>query len=344
MSIQSEYVDEVAERATEPRPMRVWYFFLIGVGSALVGLLPWLITGMRLPLQNLWASETLPDQMPVVLLPFSQYTITFVAGLIVTGAAIAGLVARATRARQPRRGFVAILIGVLTVQLIATLQTSIVVRVGLQVGTESVVYFAATLAVALVSILVGMLVLWLIARAPRAGALVGISIAAIVFGSWLSGLLVPFGTFPAEPVAQLLSYVRWVPAVIIGAAIAWCGINTVGRVAAAIGSLLILWIAPALSHRGQQCGRHPGSRSRPGRDAGVRKPGLRHGAHDARGGRPADHRRGGRRSDRSDRNHHRSEIPPQSRGDPLGSRAAVEPRRVTRERLDETEEEDGATA
>ena len=246
MSMRSEYVDDVAEHTIEPRPMRVWHSFLIGVACALVGLLPWLITGMRLPLQNLWASETLPDQMPIALLPFSQYAITFIAGLIVTGAATAGLVARATRPRQPRRGFAAILIGVLTVQLIATLQTSIVVRVGLQSGSESALYFAAVLAVVFVSILVGMLVLWLIARAPRAGALVGIAIAAIVFGAWLGGLLVPFGTYPAEPIVQLVGYVRWVAPVIIGAAIAWCGINTVGRIAAAIGSLLILWVGPAL--------------------------------------------------------------------------------------------------
>ena len=42
------------------RSLPWWAALLIGVGAALVGLLPWIITGMRLPLQNLWASSTLP--------------------------------------------------------------------------------------------------------------------------------------------------------------------------------------------------------------------------------------------------------------------------------------------
>jgi len=36
------------------------------------------------------------------------------------------------------------------------------------------------------------------------------------------------------------------PAVLVGVAIAWCGIGTVGRVIAAIGSLLVLWVGPTL--------------------------------------------------------------------------------------------------
>jgi hypothetical protein len=66
------------------------------VVAALVGLLPWLITGIRRPLQNLRATSTSPESMPVALLPFSQYALTLIVGLIVTGSAIAGVVARAT--------------------------------------------------------------------------------------------------------------------------------------------------------------------------------------------------------------------------------------------------------
>ena len=33
---------------------------LVGVVSALVGLLPWLVTGMRLPMQNLWGGDSVP--------------------------------------------------------------------------------------------------------------------------------------------------------------------------------------------------------------------------------------------------------------------------------------------
>ncbi|EMQ97153.1 hypothetical protein [Paeniglutamicibacter gangotriensis] len=32
---------------------RVWWYLLVGIGAVAIGLLPWLVTGLRLPLQNL---------------------------------------------------------------------------------------------------------------------------------------------------------------------------------------------------------------------------------------------------------------------------------------------------
>ncbi|MEV1128824.1 hypothetical protein [Agromyces sp. NPDC049794] len=238
----------LATATAEPQPRRLpaWAPVLIGVASALLGLLPWLITGMRLPLQNLWATDTSPDRYPLVLLPFSQYAITLITAIIVTGAAIAGIVARATRKRLPRFGAAAIVIGVLAVQIIATVQTSIVVRDGLQERGESALYLAALVAGTSFAILVGVLVLLLIAKAPRAGAVVGLSIAAVAVGPWINGLVVPFGTAGTTELAWLLDVTRWIPPVLIGAAIAWGGVNTVGRVLAAAFALLALWVAPAL--------------------------------------------------------------------------------------------------
>jgi hypothetical protein len=67
----------------------VWLYVLMGVGAAVAGLLPWIITGMRLPLQNLWADEGagLAEPMPFVLLPFSQYFVTLLIGVIAVGSA-----------------------------------------------------------------------------------------------------------------------------------------------------------------------------------------------------------------------------------------------------------------
>jgi hypothetical protein len=48
---------------------------------------------MRLPLQNLWGTNLLPEEMPIVLLPFSQYAITVLAGTVIVGSVTAGLVA-----------------------------------------------------------------------------------------------------------------------------------------------------------------------------------------------------------------------------------------------------------
>ena len=42
---------------TAPRPLNATVWFAIGAAGAIVGLLPWLVTGARLPLQNLGAGS-----------------------------------------------------------------------------------------------------------------------------------------------------------------------------------------------------------------------------------------------------------------------------------------------
>lgn len=245
-SAKAEVTRDLATSAPPVRRLPSWSPVLIGVGSATLGLLPWLITGMRLPLQNLWATDAAPDRYPFVLLPFSQYAITLIAAIVVTGAAIAGLTARATRARLPRFGTAAIVIGVLAVQVVATVQTAAVVRGGLQQRGESALYLTALVAGTSLAIVTGVLVMLLIARAPRAGAVIGLSIAAVASGPWINALVVPFGTAGTTEVAWLLDLTRWLPPVLVGAAIAWGGVDTVGRVFAAVFGLLVLWIVPAL--------------------------------------------------------------------------------------------------
>ncbi|MFZ2964294.1 MAG: hypothetical protein WA006_06385, partial [Rhodoglobus sp.] len=225
-------------------PLSSPVFLLIGIGSAIVGLLPWLITGMRLPLQNLWATATLPADMPLALLPFSQYFIFLIVALIVIGSTIAGIAGRWVAARHPGSALVALLGGVLIVQVIATAQTAIVVSAGLSDRAASTVYLVALTCGTVAAILLGLGMLVLVARAPRAGALIAFSLAAIAFASWLGGLFFPVGTFStASPLTSVLREVmQFAPAVIIGVAIAWCGVNSVGRVIAAVAALAMLWV------------------------------------------------------------------------------------------------------
>lgn len=240
-------LDTVGEAGATPpaRTLSAWLFAVIGVAAALVGLLPWLITGMRLPLQNLWASETMPGDMPLVLLPFSQYAIVLIAALLITGGAVAGIVGRATRARQSRGAFLALLLGVILVHVISIVQTARVVASGLQDRGEATIYLVLLTTVAVLGALMGMLVLVLIARAPRAGALIGLTLAALALDPWLGGLLAPLGSMPNDFVLDVLGLLRWVAPILVGIAIAWCGVGSAGRIAAAVGSLALLWIAPA---------------------------------------------------------------------------------------------------
>jgi hypothetical protein len=132
--------------------------------------------------------------------------------------------------------------------VIAIAQTTIVLSRGLLPGRPSAIYLGALVGGAVVATLLGLGVLTLIARAPKAGALIALSISAIALGSWASGLFLPItGIATASPLTTVLGQVaRYLPAVAIGAAIAWCGIGTVGRVIAAIIGLVLLWVGPAV--------------------------------------------------------------------------------------------------
>lgn len=236
---------DAAPQPAAPPPAPVWIGSLVGVVAAFVGLLPWLATGMRLPLQNLWAGEVDVSGMPMVMLPFSQYSLTLLFGLIVTGSALAGIVARALRPRLPRGGYLLLVCGVLAIQVISTAQTAATVAPRLQERTESTLYLTALVAVCVLSVLIGLGALALVARAPRAGALIGLTIGALAIGPWLMGWLRPFQVTDGQLVMNLGSAMQWAPGILVGVAIAWAGIGSVGRVVATITSLAMLWIIPA---------------------------------------------------------------------------------------------------
>ena len=234
-----------APAVAESRPIDWWAALPVGAAAAVLGLLPWIVTGMRLPLQNLWAADTAPDQMPVALLPMSQYAVVSIVALLTVGPAVAGILVRATRSRWREPALWALLAGVLLVQIIATAQAVAVVYGGLQARLESALYAVALTLVALVGIVFGAVVLVLVSRAQRAGALVGLVLASPLAAQWLAMLLTPQGS--GLLVGGFASgIVRWVPAVLVGVAIVWCGVGTPGRIVAAVVSLVLLWILPVL--------------------------------------------------------------------------------------------------
>jgi len=218
----------------------------IGVGAGLLGLAPWILTGMRLPLQNLWAFDALPEQMPVAWLPLSQYDVTFVLGILVVGGAAAGVAARALRDRLPRAAPFSVAAGLLFVQVVATAQAVDVLRSGLRAGGEAAFYLGACVAVAVLGILGGLLVFGLVARGPVPAAVVALVVAAIATGWWISGALGTLGPLSPLPYA-LATLATWTPPVLAGVAIAWGGIRTARRVVAAVVGLVLLWVLPALA-------------------------------------------------------------------------------------------------
>lgn len=221
----------------------VWV--LVGAGSAVAGLLPWLITGARLPLQNLAADQTDPAT-PFSLLPFSQYFLTTIVSLLVVGGAVAGLSARTLRHRRPRHATGLLVLGVAAIQVIAVVQSSVVTVSMLEDSSRRVLYAAAVIAVMVVSLLMSMLVLLLTARGPVPGAAIALSLTAITVPGWIGLPLQSYLSLTNDPATSaVLLLLRWLPAVLVGAVIAWCGFRTAGRVAAVVVSLAALWVGPA---------------------------------------------------------------------------------------------------
>jgi len=217
-----------------------------GAASAVLGLAPWLARGMRLPLQNLWAQPTTPADMPLALLPLSQYAVATVLALVVTGYGVAGLAVRAMGARRPRRAALAAGAGALAVHLVAAAQSLTTVADGLARRPASALYLAALGALLVGSVLTGLLVLRLVTASSSAAAVVGLSVLALLLGPWCAEVVAPMGSLPGEAASWVLaSVVRWVPAVLVGAAIAWGGLGSASRVAAAAAGLLLLWVVPA---------------------------------------------------------------------------------------------------
>lgn len=239
----SETTTEDPTRTAPRRDVARWPLLPMGAAAALFGMLPWLATGARLPLQNLW--EGAPGDAPFVLLPFSQYAVSLIAALLIVGALAAGIVGRALRAATAKGATALLLVGVVVVQLVAVAQTAATVHAGLQVGEEATVYVVGLTAGAVFIVLVGVGALLLVARAPRGGALIGLVIGAIALGPWTSALIVPFGSVSVEPPAALV-LTSWIAPVLAGAAIAWAGVDTVGRVIAAVATVILVWVAPAL--------------------------------------------------------------------------------------------------
>jgi hypothetical protein len=73
----------------------------------------------------------------------------------------------------------------------------------------------------------------------------GVGLVAVPFGSWLVEWVVGF-VGPTNIPAMVPSAARWIPAILVGCALAWCGLRSWPRAVVWLADLALLWVVPAL--------------------------------------------------------------------------------------------------
>ena len=232
---------------------------LTGALAAVVGLLPWLASGARLPLQNLWALEVLPDDMPLAALPISQYDATTILALLVVGAGLAGAVTGVRRRRSPHAPVALwpVLTGLALVQLAAVAQSFVVLASGLGVipppasGTSvltavddrATLYLAGMLGGTLLCLVLGLAVAALLAHRSSAVVALGVGLVAVPLASWVVAW--PGATAVGGGGLLANAVVRWLPAVAVGLALGWCELRRRSHAVVWAIDLALLWLVPA---------------------------------------------------------------------------------------------------
>lgn len=234
--------DSAAPAATPPARLLP---FLVGVGGGVLGLLPWILGGARLPLQNLWVVATMPDEMPFVLLPVSQYYVIVLFSIVLLGGIFAGLAVRILSRRRALAVWPAAL-GVLAVHVVAIVESFGMAASGLALASDAraVIYIVGLLGGAIVATLLAQLAFWMTSHRSAGIAAFGVALAAVPFGEWVGRWFLAV-TGEVFPPVFLPAVVQWVPAIVVGLALAWCGIRPAWRLLVWVVSLLALWALPA---------------------------------------------------------------------------------------------------
>ncbi|MFS2242740.1 hypothetical protein [Microbacterium sp. OR16] len=235
--------DTAADPSAARRPACV--SLIVGVAASAVMLFPSWVSGGRLPLQNLWHEQTPAEAMPFSLLPISQYDALNVFVMLLLGGVVAGLVVRMLRTRAWPAA-----LGVLLVHLIATVQSFAVLANGLGIADGSaksreLLYFGGMLGGVLVGMLLAQLGCWMASRTAMPWPALAVALSAVPVGTWLGDVIAtfyPISSYPPEVWVTL----RRMPAVIVAAALIWCGVRPLSRLIVWAVGLLAFWVLSAV--------------------------------------------------------------------------------------------------
>ncbi|NKF30937.1 hypothetical protein HER21_31275, partial [Pseudomonas sp. BGM005] len=118
---------------------------------------------------------------------------------------------------------------------------------GLALGSEpqAVIYLAGLLGGAVVAAALAQLAFWMTSHRSDGVAALGVALAAVPFGEWVGRWFLAF-TGEVFPPVFLPAVVQWLPAIVVGLALVWCGVRPLQRLLVWAASLLVLWLLPAV--------------------------------------------------------------------------------------------------
>lgn len=223
------------------RKPSTWPPLLVGVGAALVMLVPGWVTGGRVLIPGLFSAR----RGGFTLLPLDLGHVFSVFGMLVLGGMVAGLVVRMLRRRHPMKAWPAAL-GVLLVHVLVGAQSLLALAGGLAMahatGSQQGLYFAGLLVVVVLGVLFAQLSVLLATRRSPAFAALGVALSAVLVANWIAAPLAVMTGYSMGPSLVL----RWVPSVIVGVALIWCGVRPWGRLVVWVTGLGMLWVLPAV--------------------------------------------------------------------------------------------------
>ena len=224
---------------------------LVGVVAAAVGLLPWLVTSMELPLLGIARIYHAPEQASVALLPLSHFYLMTTVAMVLVGSALAGAVTRLAATRDKALSVRFVVTGAVAVQVIALIQAASTLNDGIQPTSQGEAYLFAISFAVIVAIAAGALVVVGLARSGVPATTLATTVGALALGPWISAVILPLEGEWMEGVS--ITRLDWattlstlVPILIVGVVAGWCGVSSPRRAVATATAFIALWLVPRL--------------------------------------------------------------------------------------------------
>lgn len=131
-----------------------------------------------------------------------------------------------------------------TVQSFAVLAGGLGIADG-SAGAREMLYFGGMLGGVLIGMLLAQLGCWMASRPAVPLPALAVALSAVPARTWLGYTIASFNPITGYP-QEVGMVLRWVPAVIVAAALIWCGVRPLSRLVVWVFGLLALWVAPAM--------------------------------------------------------------------------------------------------